>query len=837
MKLIFLRLNSLILLLVMLFSLVPDFAAAETEQIDFSTYIVQNHPRLYVTSFEGLKKKYLSEPTTAKWYNALLAEAEVISDGSVMEYDTEALALQRGNVRVIDSQTVLDRFYCLAFAAAVEESRSLANRLWLEIDAAINLETWNPSHWLEVAEMMHSVAIAYDWCYDFWTNEQKLLMKNAILNLGLNPAIREYNGNPEHNEWMKGLTGAELGTNWAIVCNTGVLMGALSVYEKEDEKVKTLCNDMIYNAIRSMKSGTNAYASDGAWSETLNYWEYATTNLIMATDAFESAIGDDFNNLPPIKSPFTYDFSLAPGIRVTPDFPIYGNGPAGVFNYGDASGGYSVSSPSLMWIGKRFNIPHYTDYHINNLAKKGMGDENIPLNLLWYGGGEKKKTLSEDRLFENDFASMRSSWNDDEAIFVTLKGGTNGRPHQHYDIGTFVFDAFGTRFGRTLGAIKYGGPNRKTVYKGRTEGQNTVVINPDETAGQCTSAGSEFESFYSGNASAYAILNMTDAYSKRSLVTFNEEGREVSSYDEPTSVTSARRGVKMYSDKTRIVVQDEFKMNKPSEYYWFMHTTADIKLYNNYRSAIIIKDGKSVYMNVISSDGDAKFEIMDAKPFSTSPNSDAQVPDSVKKLTIHLENVTEAAVAVEIIPSLGTEPVYSDYITPLDEWHPENDVTRFGRELTIYGDDKPGRTATMLVKSPLGYVYGIGQEIVDSKGEFVLNACLPKNYENGIYSVYLNGSLYKTFEVTDGIDAGVASASFSLSYDLPEWVNSSVLVAAEYENGCMVQITSAEYNKATSSATVNFEFNPSKGNTLKFFYLDNLKDITPLYSAKEIIVQ
>ncbi len=839
MKTIFSRLISLCVVMAVAFTVVmpcaPKAAAVDTTgYADLSSYIVETHPRLYVTSFDGLKDKYISNSVTKLWYEALIKQADAVTD--VMEYDSAALELKMGNVRVIDSQAVLERFYCLAFAAAVEKSEAYAAKLWLEIEAAISLPHWNPWHWLEVAEMMHAMAIAYDWCYNFWNNDQKQAIADAIVNLGLTPAIREYEGRPQYNEWMKGMTGTEIGTNWAIVCNTGVLMGALSVYEKNQE----LCNTMINNAIRSMKSGTNAYSANGAYRETLNYWRYATSNLIMATDAFESAIiGGNFNALPEIDEPFTYDFSMAPGISVTCDFPIYANGPAGVFNYGDNTGGSLTTSPAFMWLGDRFDNPHYTEYHLDNLEKKGLSGENLPLDLLWYDGGGSKKTLAQDKLFEEHFASMRSSWDNDKALYVTLKGGTNGRPHQHYDIGTFVLDAYGTRFARQLGAVSYDEklyPSRGYYYKGRTEGQNAVVINPDESFGQYISGSSEFESFYSGSENSYAILDMTDAYDKAAQSSGGKPITDDNYVTETTHVTSARRGVKMHSDKTRIIVQDEFKMDEPSDYYWFMHTLADIQLRNNNKSAVLTLNGKSVFVNVLSNQN-ATFEVMQAEPLPTSPDPEDQPTRSDKKLAIHLENVTDAVVAVEFIPTGGVEPVYSRYITPLDDWHPENDVIRSGRELVIYGDDKPGRTATMLVKSSLGYIYGIDQRTVNEKGEYVFECTLPQNYENGIYIVYINGELYKTFEVTDGVDAPIAPVSYTISYELPEGVSSSVLIAAEYKNGCMIQCASAAYSTASSSATVSFGFNPSKGSTLKFFCLENTENIIPLYPAKELKVE
>lgn len=807
-----------------------DVNAAAWADVDFSPYIVQSHPRLYVTSFDGLKEKYLSDPLTAKWYNDLLNEAAVISDGDVMcdvngtkLYDIDKLNEQmssRKYRRIISSQDVLSRFYVLAFAAACEDSKALADRLWLEVEDAINLPYWNTRHWLEPAEMMHSISIAYDWCYKFWSDEQKELMETKVYELGIGEAVREYNGYPRWYRWHYGFSGTEVGSNWTIVCNTGVLLTSLAFYDTNP----TFYNTKINNAVRSMKAGLNAYSANGAFRENVMYWNYATNNLIMATDGFESAIGGNFNSLPEIPEPFHYDFSKAPGISHTPDFPIYANGPAGVFNYGDASGGSFTSSPAIMWIGNRFDKEHYIDYHLNVLEKNGTSGGVH--GLLWYEGGNGNKESAKDKLFEENFVSMRSSWDDNSSLFVAMKGGINGKGHNHYDLGTFVLDYGGVRFARQLGAIGYdwsGG--RPDFYKGRTEGQNAVVVNPDETAGQHTSGTSEFTDYYSGIESSYAILDTTDVYS-----------RAVKGETEvDTAVTSSRRGVKMHDSRKRITIQDEFKMSEPSELYWFMHTGASVKLYNNNKSAILTSGGKHVYVNLLSNE-DASFELVTAQPLPTSPTPEDQPDTYGQKLSIHFENVTDVTVCVEFVPSFGSEPRFTSHMTPLDEWHPESDVVISGRDVTIYGTDKPGRSETMLLKSPLGNVYGIGQEKVDAKGEYKFYATLPENYENGIYSVYINGSIYKTFEMTDGIDAGVSPATYTLKYDLPRGVTSSLVVAAEYSEGKLVQIATAPYDVNTSSATVVLEKNPAKGNTLKFFYFENMNNLKALYEPKEIRV-
>ena len=729
-------------ILVFFFTFPVNAETVSSSYADLSPYISSSHPRLYVSSFEGLKEKYLSDSVTAEWYNALIAQADnlvnSVAAGENLDYELLDDETHKVTRRTINSQEALERFYCLAFAAAVEDSRVYADRLWAEAELAANLSTWNPFHWLEVSEMTHALAIAYDWCYKFWDDNQKEILENAIKTKGLDVATREYEGNPRSHTWVYGMDGSQIGTNWTVVCNTGMLFGSLAVSEIYPE----LCNTMINNAIRSMKAGLNEWSADGSYMESLMYWNYATRNLIMAVDGFENAIGGDFSALPAIEEPFLYDFSLAPGISNTPEFFICGMGNDGMFDYGDTVQDSIHSSPAMMWIGERFGNRSYIDYHINAVNTYGTRGENLALNLLWYSPKSDGASLPTDKLFANDFSALRSSW-DSNGIYAALKGGTNGRPHQHYDIGTFVVDAFGTRFVKTLGASNYNWTDSKeNYYLKRPEGSNTIVVNPDECIGQSASGTAEFETMYSGTSSSYAILDMTDAYAKETT----------SDGDKPTSVTSARRGIKLFRDKSRVMLQDEIRTSKESDIYWFLHTDAEISITGSGKTAVLRKGGKAMYLNLVCNE-DVRFEIMDASPLPTSPNPDDQRDSYGHKLAIHAADVTELNLAVEMVPSEQSVPSFTSQYTPLSQWHPENDVIIDGRDVTLYVTSKDGRTITMAVKSPKGNLCAIGQKDTGSDGEYSFDFTLPALYENGLYTVYVNGSELTTFEMTGAPEA------------------------------------------------------------------------------------
>jgi len=64
-----------------------------------------------------------------------------------------------------------------------------------------------------------------------------------------------------------------------------------------------------------------------------------------------------------------------------------------------------------------------------------------------------------------------------------------------------------------------------------------------------------------------------------------------------------------------------------------------------------------------------------------------------------------------------------------------------------------------------------------------------------------------------------------------------LLIGTEYFENKMVQLSTGHYNPVDGSATVNFEATPQKGSIIKFFYVDNLENLSPLYPAKELTVK
>src|SRR5439155_17966731 len=99
-----------------------------------------------------------------------------------------------------------------------------------ELFTAAAFDDWNPSHFLDVAEMSLAFAIGYDWLYAQLAPGERATLKAAMLKHGLAfaPAAYAERGPADRHLWW-----ATAPTNWNQVCNGGLLAAALALADEE----------------------------------------------------------------------------------------------------------------------------------------------------------------------------------------------------------------------------------------------------------------------------------------------------------------------------------------------------------------------------------------------------------------------------------------------------------------------------------------------------------------------------------------------------------------------------------------------------------------------------
>jgi hypothetical protein len=592
-------------------------------QMELLKTLRNEHPRLIATKqdFLLLKKQIPNDATLSRWFKEITSRGEAILNEAPSKYE-----IPDGLRLLGTSRRVMNRIYTLGLLYNIQGDSKWVKRAWEELNAAADFKDWNPRHFLDTAEMTHAFAIGYDWFYDSWSAEQRQILRQAMVEKGIKPALQIH---------QKQIGWTRARHNWNQVCNGGIGMGALALADVEPQ----LAAEFLRYALQSIQLAMKEYSPDGAWAEGPGYWNYATSYNVYFLAGLHTALGTDFG------------LTKIPGFDKAGDFPIYATGPLSrTFNYADSGDGAPFSA-SLFWLGRQFKNPIYSIFESRTPRPQ-------PLDLVWYFPAAGKTALSllpTDRYFRNsEVVFMRSGWDDPQALFVGFKAGDNKANHSHLDIGTFVFDAFGKRWAVDLGGDDYNlpgyfGKQRWTYYRLRAEGHNTVVLNPDASPDQSPSAATKIIKFNSTPQRVFAIADITPAYTNK-------------------QVSSLKRGL-MLIDRAKLLIQDELTTSKPSKFYWFMHTPAKIEISQNKKIATLSQDDVKVLARIVEPEY-AAFSQMPAEPLNESPHPERQAKNPrISKLTVKLDEVSKLRLVIELIPISQNQPLPEpSTVKALENW-------------------------------------------------------------------------------------------------------------------------------------------------------------------------
>lgn len=640
--------------------------------------IKKTHPRIHLTSWDAVKQKLNSTDEFKNMYQNILQSAENLITQPATEYKLS----DRSNILSI-SRTVMGNVYVLAFAYKMSGDTRFLNRVWEEIEATTKYQDWTPNAFLATAEMMHAYSVAYDWLYDDFTQEQKDIMIDGLKRLGIAPLVYNYEGMTTSTNFMSQTH------NWNAVCNGSAIITAIAFCDA----IPDICEYMIHKAEGYIQNGLKPYNPEGAYPEGPMYWTYGTNYLTYTMSAIDT--GFEQGQIPKLLK--LYD---SPGVSETGKYVVYYNGNEGSFNFGDASSELK-SSPLLFYFGAKFNRPEYAWYqkHVTSLiGNSESGTMSGVLSIIWYDGNSTlvPGTFPLDNAYMSTEAnhnglSFRSSWEDPHGLYAAMLSGYNRSNHQYQSQGTFVFESNGVRWITMRGAGNYSytgyqssasaDATRWTYYVCRGEGQNTIIANPGYVSDQKFDAQGRVIKFEEAENEAFGVSDISDSN---------------------TAFSSALRGMFVYDNRTKMLLQDEVKLNTPSELYWFAHTAADITLSEDGSSALLEQKGKRCWVHIDKAPDGAKFEIIDAKPLITSPDPTEQSVSFGQKLSIHVPKATgDATISVEFVPLEDGEGVptgATKEFKPISSWKAESSA--------LTNTAKLGTGTALMINTPNAYSKG-----------------------------------------------------------------------------------------------------------------------------------
>lgn len=602
------------------------------------------HPRIIMTEdkFAKLRAHIGDGSVTALLLEELRGEADRhVSEDPVCVYDAY------GDKHLVETSKTIQRRVCaLALAYNIFGDDAYALRCYQEMKAACKFPDWSPKHFLDTAEMCTALALGYDWLYDWLNDDQKEMIRDSLIVMGLRPVMEDYTDTPSDRKrtykWYQDLEG----DNWQLVCTGGTNLAALAIGDEPEAK-DIAAKVLTYGYKRAYTFVRNAYrVKDGTYIEGLGYWDYATYYLGMQSSALISATGTDYG---------LADFE---GILKSAEFVRYmsSNTPKS-FSFGDDRDSRDTGWPVFLWLGEHYDRP---DLSAIRLGKIDEDKEFRYWDVLWIDESKQTGVKLEEPTEWGSVgacnASFRDTWEVKDGLVTALHVGENCyKYHGHYDLGTFYLESNGNRFFTDLGNEKYDLKNRQYAYRIKAEGHNTLVINPKDDIDQKEGANCLITDYRSGDE-PYAITDLTEAY-------------------EPSGATSVVRGLKMIKDKKCVIIQDEISLQAKGELYWFGHTTGDIEVAADGRSAIITVNGDRMWVGILSEGG--CFTAMDAVKLDTSRNVSGQTDnEGYRKLAIHLTNIKDTTISVACIPLKKGEktPAWTPVVTPLSEWADDADI-------------------------------------------------------------------------------------------------------------------------------------------------------------------
>jgi hypothetical protein len=528
-----------------------------------------------------------NDATWSMAQQAIVAE----SDGIITLEPIKRIQIGR---RLLDkSREALRRIFFLSYAFRTTNNNKYATRAEKEMLEIAGFSDWNPSHFLDVAEMTMAVSIGYDWLFDHISPISKDSIRNAILHKGIEPSL-----NKQNNSWLK------VEHNWNQVCNAGMTYGAIAIYEDQPELSKMIIN----RALESITIPMKDYGPDGIYPEGYGYWGYGTSFNVLFLSAIEKLFGTDFG------------LNNAPGFLQTGGFMENMTGATGKpFNYSDA-GGNGGFHPAMFWLANKVNDP--TLLWVEKSYLKSSNTENLvkdrlfPAIMLWKGNIstndiQAPKSTAYIGQGKNPMGLMRTSWTDPNAIYVATKGGSASINHAHMDIGSFVMDANGERWAMDFGAQDYESLESKGVKLwGRTQdSERWNVFRLNNYAHNTLTIDSQLQ----------VVDGFAPIINQRKDENFMQVTFDLSSVYK-NQVLSSKRSIAIV-DKSRVVVDDEIEtMNRETVVRWSMLTPAEVVLVGN-KKAVLKKGDKSLSI-VVSGAKNIRM-----KTWSTAPPRDYDAPN------------------------------------------------------------------------------------------------------------------------------------------------------------------------------------------------------------------
>ncbi len=527
----------------------------------------KSQPRLVLNSKieKNLKKKLKTDPVIQNMYKAIQLNAAEVQQKPLLE------RRKVGRRLLGVSREMLWRVNMLGMVYRIEKDPKVLDRINEEVIAVCNFSDWNPSHFLDVAEMSMAVAFALDWTAGDLPQSTIDMAKSALIEKGIKPSWPASGKNPG---WSYGTN------NWNQVCNGGMIAASVAIAEIEPE----LAAKTIHRALDGIPHALVEYGPDGVYPEGSTYWGYGTGFSIVTAAMLESAFGHDFGH-------FEY-----PAFKESAIFRSLSNAPSGwYYNYADCGDKRSENGDILLaWFASKTGNKTYfeKDRFLRPAEEMGMLSRVAGASLVWLSQYEEKEEVKVPTEWKGEGANpvvfFTGGENDPHNYYFGGKGGRGMVNHGNMDGGSFIFELNGVRW----------------VIDPGNQSYHSLEKTGFDLWARCQEC--ERWTLLTKNNFGHSTISINDELHKvEGLVTlsdFKSGDQPEATFDmSPTlagQVASASRRF-VRDSPTSLVIEDNIELSEETKLItWQLMTTADVKLVDG--GAILIQDGKELKLENLS---------------------------------------------------------------------------------------------------------------------------------------------------------------------------------------------------------------------------------------------
>ena len=400
---------------ILLFILLSVVFSASAQSLNFDN--VAPHPRLLLKKGDVTKMRELP----AKSASARVVNNKLISIADAY-LGVEAVKYQEPLAAV--SQEVLKRIFYLSYAHVMTDDMRYVAAAEREMMAVSEFENWGSGEFSSVAEFTMALSIGYDWLYRRLSVRSRSIIGTAIYEKGLRASEGD------------GVKFWDVADSENLVCNAGLIYGALATLERSPE----YCKALISKCVESNKKGQKMYGPDGVYPDDLLSWEYGTGFEVMLVAALQSALGTDAG------------LTSQESFMRSGEFVTHLISPSEkIFGFGDCNQAQAHALPVKYWFAHKKNDLSQVALD-ERLAQKGKILENsmLPLYMIFTSSMDLSAPKMPEKKWwcsrgEASLFAYRSGWEAGSDYFA-IKGGKAQTDIAYQDVGSFVYELDGVRW-------------------------------------------------------------------------------------------------------------------------------------------------------------------------------------------------------------------------------------------------------------------------------------------------------------------------------------------------------------------------------------------------------